>query len=171
MMTRALLLAVALLAYFPLPTLAGPVVRFADGVEITLPDGYSYGFEDDRKTVVIYSKQEDLFQYRLTFHSLVEHLTQRPRITEEVVSSMAEKKGKSLHTIRGTTYKGFLEPGTRSKINGETARNMHSIVALREGYVTTTLTVLEKHANNPVVRKFVGDGMEALLATLKYVGN
>ena len=169
MVCRALLV-VALLGWLPPAALADSPVRFAEEAEITLPDGYSHRFEDERKTIVVHPSRQDLFEYRLTFHSLVQYLAQRPRITEEFVSSMAEKKGKQLRTIRGTSHKAFVEAGAPSNVNGETVRNLHGVVAMREGYTTMTLTVPEKYANNPAVREFVAGGMERLLATLRYVG-
>jgi hypothetical protein len=164
---------IALAAALSLPqlALAGSPVRFSDGAQVTLPDGYSHSFEDDKRTIVLYPKQKELFQYRLTFHTLVPHLAQRPRIAEEFVSSMAEKKGKQLRTIKGTALKGFLEAGNPSNVDGEPMRNMHGVVVMRQGYTTITLTVPEKYANDATVREFVGGGMEAILATLKYVGN
>ena len=170
MIARALLV-LALLGSLSLPALGGTPVRFADGAEITLPDGYTHSLEDDRKTIVLYPSRKDLFEYRLTFHSLVQYLARRPRITEEFVSSIAEKKGKQLRTIRDSAHKAFVEAANPSNVNGEAARNLHGVVAMTEGYTTMTLTVPEKNANDPTVREFVGGGMEVLLGTLRYVGD
>jgi hypothetical protein len=161
----------AILACLPFFAFAGQPVRFAEGAEITLPTDYLYRFEDDNMTIVVSPKQHELFQYRLTFHSLTRYLAQRPRIAEEFVASIADKEGRWLRPIQGTNYKWFFEPGAPSNISGEVARNMHGAVAMREGYTTITLTVPERYSNEPIVRDFVGGGMEALLSTLRYVDN
>src|SRR5438477_882351 len=154
----AIVIAVVL-AFSSAVAAAAEPIRFAAAAQVTPPDGYTHSFEDDGKTIVLYPKQKDLFQYRLTFHSLVQYLAQRPTVTEDFVSSMAEKKGKKLLPIRGTMHKGFLEAGTPSTVNGELVRNMHGVVAMREGYTTMTLTVPERYANEPTVREFVAGGM------------
>lgn len=169
-MTWRIALLSAFVACTPLLAVADPV-RFATNAEVTLPAGYAHTFEDAGKTIVVSPKQKDLFEYRLTFHSLVQFLSQRPTIAEDFVRSMAEKKGKTLLSIPDTGLEGFLEAGNPSTVNGERARNMHGVVALREGYTTMTLTVPEKHVNDPTVREFVGGGMATLLATLRYVDN
>jgi hypothetical protein len=161
----------AILACLPFLAFAEQPVRFAEGAEITLPTDYLYSFEDGNMTIVVSPKQHELFRFRLTFHSLARYLAQRPRIAEEFVASMAEKEGRRLLPIQGTNHKWFFEPGTPSNISGEAARNMHGVVAMREGYTTMTLTVPERYSNEPIVRDFVGGGMEALLSTLRYVDN
>jgi hypothetical protein len=167
-MVRAMLVA-ALFATAPFLALAGQPVRFGQA-EITVPDGFSHALENGGKTLVLYPRQKALFQYRLTFHSLVEQLPQRPRIAEETVSSLAEKKRMQPYPVRGSSHMGFLDTGTRSTVNGEPLRTMQGAVSLGEGYATMTVAVPEKYANEPVVREFLGVGLESLLATLRYVG-
>jgi hypothetical protein len=164
---RAAVLAV--LACIPLLAGAAGPVRFARNAEVTLPAGYTHGFEDDGRTIVLYPPRKDLFQYRLTFHSLIQHLSQRSTIADDFVGSMARKKGKNLLLFGGQKHKGFVELGERSTVGSEPVRNLHGVVAIREGYATMTLSVPERNAGDPAVRAFLAEGMEGLVASLRYV--
>jgi hypothetical protein len=160
-------LVAALLASASCVALAGQPVRFGQA-EITIPEGYAHALEDGGRTLLMRPTQEPKFDYRLTFHRLVQPVS--PQTPEEIVAALARKKRMQPYEIRGSSHVGFLDMGTRSTVDGEPVRRMEGAVALKEGYATMTVAVPEKYANHLAVRDFLGVGVEHLLATLRYVG-
>ena len=149
---------------------AGPV-KFSSEAEVKVPDGYTYELEEGGKTIVLRSPKPGLFELRLTVISLLAYAVTRPAIAEDFIVDYAKKKGRNVNRVKGSSIVGFMEPGAPTSADGETLQNMHGVFAVGFAYAAMTLTFPTNSAEDPDLRAFIGGGMEAILATLRYAGS
>ena len=143
---------------------------FSDNrVFITLPTGYSSKLEENGLTIAIYPPDAQLFEFRLTYHSLSEQGVHNPALAQAGVNYIAQKKGLAAHKIVGGKEIGFIEPGTIApNEKGVLTRSIHGVFSLNNGYVTMTLSVPESKATDPKIENFLAEGgMESLTASLR----
>lgn len=166
-MRLLLLVAYILLA----PAVHAQVVHFAGQLaQFDVPKGYSYGFEDGRRTISLSPPAPHHIEIRLTFNSLGEYVRQRPTVGKDFVRDTAKKKGKEVFEVAGNGGIAFIDFSESRQAGPDRIRSTHGMLGLNEGYLTFTVTSEEHAADSPAMKKIFDHGLKELLGRVKSRG-